>query len=144
MIVLKKLEKAFITNHFNFSVKHPHRNETFHFFLLHTKRKRGICCWLLDSLGPGKTRTTNKQLDTHAFNRGASTAVLFLLVLIEFSRFKEYKNKLGKRLLSICRPRPDRPLKNLFGQGGYKNKDIFGKNKGFTIFYKDTAILVRF
>jgi len=57
---------------------------------------------LLDSLGPGKTCTTNKQNGYPRLNRGASTSALFLLVLIEFSRFKEYKNKLGKRLLSIC------------------------------------------
>lgn len=94
------------------------------------KKKAGYLLLLPDSFGSWKNLcTTNKQLDTHALNRGASTTVLFLLVLIEFSRFKEYKNKLGKRLLSICHPRPDRPLKNLFGQGGYKNKDIFGKNK---------------
>jgi hypothetical protein len=93
------------------------------------KKKAGYLLLLFDSLGPGKTRTTNKQNGYPRLNCGASTSALFLLVLIEFSRFKEYKNKLGKRLLSICRPRPDRPLKNLFGQGGYKNKVIFGKNK---------------
>ena len=108
------------------------RTVTFLLFELHTKRKRGIYRCLLHSLGPENTRTMNKQEDTHAFLCGHLPPALFLLVLIEFLRYKEYKNKRGKRFLTICQSFqiPIRSEKTL------QNKSIFGKSASLLAFLK--------
>lgn len=78
---------------------------TFHVFS-YIQKESGVSLTLVFSLGPEKPVYKTNRADTHACLRGHLPLLSFCYTRFEFLRFKENKNQLGKRLLSICTSMP--------------------------------------
>lgn len=74
----------------------------FHFFCYIQKKKAGYLLLLFHSLGPEKTRTRNKQHDTHAETVGVQHC--FCLCLLNFSGSKSAKTSVANAFFTICLP----------------------------------------
>jgi hypothetical protein len=71
-------------------------------FFSYIQKESGVSLTLVFSLGPEKPVYKTNRADTHACLRGHLPLLSFCYTRFEFLRFKENKNQLGKRLLSIC------------------------------------------
>jgi hypothetical protein len=116
-----------------YSVKYPNPDCNILLFSLHTIKKAGYLLLLSHSLGPEKpAQGTSSTIPT--LKPWASTAALFLLVLIEFLRFKECKNKRGKRLLYNMSPLLKRSSQDTSARVTQRYKRFLEKPRGFLRF----------